>query len=160
MQIINNFLPQEIYQNIKDNILSDHFPWFFNENVLSDRKSTYQFTHTFYVDQNAHSSFCELLKPIMDILKPQNIVRVKANLNPQTEKIIETGLHTDSSNDKLKSAVFFLNTCDGYCKINNKKFFSQDNTMLIFNSNIDHTGSTTTNKKRRVLINIIYSPSL
>ena len=86
-------------------------------------------------------------------------MRIKANLNEQTDEIIETGYHTDYEDSRLKSAVYFLNTCDGYCKVMNKKIYSVENKIVIFNSNVLHTGSTTTNEKRRILINFIYIPN-
>jgi|TARA_R100001510_G_C7559308_1_gene139970 hypothetical protein len=165
MKIIKNFLPQETYQNIKQVIFSDNFPWFYNEEVLAPEDqigqlSIFQFTHNFYKKKEPWSNHYKLLEPILDILKPTSLIRIKANLNTQTNKIIETGLHIDNKDARLKSAVFFLNNCDGYCRIGNEKILSEDNKMVIFNSNINHTGSTTTNKKRRVLINFIYLPSI
>ena len=163
MKIIKNYLPKESYIKIKETLMSDNFPWFFNENVLSeedqkDQKSIYQFTHTFYKNNTPWSKYYEILDPILNILNPLTILRIKSNLNTQTEKIEETGLHIDHEDDRFKSAVFFLNTCDGYCKIIDEKVLSEDNKMVLFNSNIKHTGSTTTNQKRRVLINFIYLP--
>ena len=79
----------------------------------------------------------------------------EANLNTQTSKIIETGEHTDEDK-RFTSAVFFLNSCNGYCKIDNKKIKSEDNKMVIFNSNKKHTGSTCTDVDRRMLINFVY----
>ena len=165
MKIIKNFLPKEIYFKIQETLMSDSFPWFYNEDVLtpSDRKeqtSFFQFTHNFYKDKMPWSDHFHLLEPILNIIKPISIVRIKANLNTQTKNIVETGLHKDDEDDRLRSAVFFLNTCNGYCKIINEKVYSEDNKMVLFNSNTIHTGSTTTDQKRRVLINFIYLPSL
>ena len=165
MKVIKNFLPKETYQNIKQVIFSENFPWFFHEEILSPKdsigqKSCFQFVHNFYANKEPFSQYYKLLVPILDIIKPISLLRIKANLNTQTEKIIETGLHKDTEDARLQSGVFFLNDCDGYCRINDKKIFSEDNKMVFFNSNTNHTGSTTTNKKRRVLINFIYLPSI
>lgn len=165
MKVVKNFLPKHVYRNIKETIFSYQFPWYYNENVLIPedqlgQKPMYQFYHVFYANNEPLSKHYNFLTPIIDILNPSLICRIKANLNPRTEKIIETGLHTDDNDVRFKSAVFFLNTCDGYCKILNKKIFSEDNKMVLFNSNLEHTGSTTTNQNRRVLINFIYLPKI
>jgi len=165
MKIIKNFLPKQIYFQIKETLMSDSFPWFYNEDILTpgDREgqtSFFQFTHNFYKNKTPWSDHFQILEPILNIIKPISIIRIKANLNTQTKNIVETGLHKDDQDDRLRSAVFFLNTCNGYCKILNEKVYSEDNKMVLFNSNTIHTGSTTTDQKRRVLINFIYLPSL
>jgi hypothetical protein len=155
MIIKKNFLNLEDYQQIKKAITSSEFPWYFNENSLStDKNSPFQFTHVF-LNNGMTNSTVNILNPLLSKLKALTFLRIKANLNTRTSKIIETGEHVDAD-DRFTSAVFFLNECDGYCKIGNKKIKSEDNKILIFKSNEKHTGSTCTDSKRRMLINIVY----
>jgi len=75
--------------------------------------------------------------------------------------IIETGMHQDLKDERFVSSVLFLDTCDGYLKLkNNDLINSEDNKLVTFKSNILHTGSTTTNAKRRIVLSIIYLPTL
>ena len=155
MIIKKNFLDLKDYQQIKEAISSDEFPWYFNEvSLITDKNSPFQFTHIFLKNGMTNSTI-NILNPLLSKLKALTFLRIKANLNTRTSKIIETGEHSDED-DRFTSAVFFLNECNGYCKIGNKKIKSEDNKILIFKSNEKHTGSTCTDSKRRMLINIVY----
>ena len=58
--------------------------------------------------------------------------RIKANLNPKTKKIEETGEDFDVQDKRLKSAIFFVNDCDGYsANIGDKKIFSEATDKLL-----------------------------
>jgi len=154
MIIKNNFLNLKDYKKLKEIITSDEFPWYFNTTSLPDKKTIFQFTHTFLQD-GIISSNMNILEPLLPELNAVTFFRIKANLNTQTSKIIETGKHFDAD-ERFTSAIFFLNECNGYCKIGNKKVKSEDNKLLIFKSNEEHTGSTCTDLDRRILINVIY----
>ena len=53
--------------------------------------------------------------------------------------------------------VFSLNTCNGYTRIGDDvKIDSVANRAIIFDPNIDHSSSSTTNETRRVNINFNY----
>ena len=97
-----------------------------------------------------------MVEKAVNKLDPLCLIRVKANLNPQTDKIVETGEHEDMNDDRFTSAVLFLNNCDGYCRVGETKFFSEENKLIMFNSNTTHTGSTCTDVPRRVLINFVF----
>ena len=154
MIIKKNFLNLEDYQKIKEEISNDKFPWYFNETSIEDENSPFQFTHRF-LKNGITSSPINILYPLLSKLKALTFLRINANLNTATNKIIETGEHIDADG-RFKSAIFFLNECNGYCKIGNKKIKSEDNKILIFKSSEKHTGSTCTDSKRRMLINIVY----
>jgi len=157
MEIIKNFLLREEYNNLKNMFFSDYFPWFFHERSCADNKnSQFQFIHGFYGEGGINSSFFKNLEPIISKLNPITIYRIKANLNTRTDSVIETGAHNDINDSRFTSAVFFLNKCDGYCKIDNKKYFSEDNKLVKFKSNIMHSGSTTSDTDRRIVLNIVF----
>jgi len=70
-------------------------------------------------------------------------------------------MHQDWKDDRFLSSVLFLDTCDGYLRLkNNDSINSEDNKLVTFKSNIEHIGSTTTNKERRIVLSIIYLPTL
>ena len=167
MKITKNFLPKDQYNFIKTELHSDVFPWYWNDySVTPDSQP--QFTHNFYDNYGKDVSKCfrrsdhlPLLEPIINILNPLLIFRIKINCNPQTSSIIETGMHQDLKDDRFLSSVLFLDTCDGYLRLkNNDSINSEDNKLVTFKSNIEHTGSTTTNKERRIVLSIIYLPTL
>ena len=157
MEVIDNFLSKKDYLDLKNLFFSDHFPWFFHErSCVYDSNSHFQFIHGFYGENKVNSIFFEKLTPLINKLNVLSLYKVKANLNTKTEKTIETGKHDDINDEKYTSAVFFLNECDGYCRIGNKKYFSKDNTLIKFKSNTIHTGSTPSNVDRRIVVNIVY----
>jgi|TARA_R110000824_G_scaffold122028_2_gene278675 hypothetical protein len=157
MEVINNFLSKKDYIDLKNLFFSNYFPWFFHERSCAfDPNSQFQFIHGFYGENKVNSKFFENLKPFISKLNPLSLYKVKANLNTKTEKTIETGRHTDINDQRFTSAVFFLNECDGYCRIDDKKYFSEDNKLIKFKSNIVHGGSTPSNVDRRIVLNVVY----
>ena len=156
MKIIENFLEQKDFNQIKNIIFSQDFPWTFNEYCVDPpAPQITQFTHVFFWNNVPRETY-PILKPLIDKINPKSIGKIKANLNLKTEKILETGIHTDTIDERFTSAIFFLNNNNGYCKINDKKILSKENTLVVFKSNESHTGSTCTDNSRRVLINLVY----
>ena len=161
MQIVENFLNDQDFKNIKHNLLNIDLPWYFNEKCLSDetKDQHYQFSHIFF-NNHQKEQFYQLIQPLVDKINPAAIHRIKANCNPKTEKIIETGMHEDTFDNRFTSSVFFINDNNGYCRIGDQKIYSKENRLVTFNSTTRHTGSTCTNTIRRVLINLVYISSL
>ena len=77
-------------------------------------------------------------------------------MNPNTDKNFRYNLHIDTSN-VCKTAIFYINTNDGWTEFENgDKVESVENRIVIFDSQTKHTGTTCTNAKVRVLINLNY----
>ena len=56
-----------------------------------------------------------------------------------------------------KSAILYINTCEGYTKLKDRtKISSIANRLLIFDSSEDHCSTTTTDVPARFNININY----
>jgi hypothetical protein len=67
------------------------FPWYYNDFIVKKNEknnSLFQFTHVFYNNDSFVSSFYLLILPILDILKPKEIIRIKANLTTKTDRNI------------------------------------------------------------------------
>ena len=156
MKIVDNFLDTKNFEQIKNIVFSQDFPWTYNEYCIDPpAPQVSQFTHVFFWNNIARETY-PIIMPLIDKLNPKSIGKIKANLNLKTEKIIETGEHTDTVDARFTSAVYFLNDNNGYCKINNEKIYSKANSIVMFKSNTPHTGSTCTDKNRRVLLNFVY----
>ena len=155
MQIIENFLEDNDFNEIQQLFLSRHFPWFFYEKSLEHDQTHFQFTHQIFTEHTKFNYYGAVEK-LVQKLNPTSIHRIKANLTTKTPSIIETGLHIDLDKD-FTSALFFINDCDGYCRFGDKKITSKQNRLVKFKSNILHTGSTCTDQDRRVVINVIYT---
>lgn len=162
VQIIDNFLDQQDFKTITTLMESSEFPWFYNPGVIKAndvRLNQYQFTHTFYQNDIPCSNYFDLLMPLVNKINPIALLRIKANLNPRTEQIIEHGYHTDFSRcaPTQKTAVYYLNTNNGFTKFEDgTKVESIENRLVIFNTLTLHTGTTCTDVNRRLLINLNY----
>ena len=158
MNIYKKFLPKKIFKKLKDGIMSDYFPWYYNDCILNNKKDkNFQFTFTFLNEKgiNCSQEVIDLIKPILSKLKYKKLIAIKANLLTKTSKIVEQGFHTDQL--KGTTSIFYINKCNGYTKFkNNKKITSEENKLVEFNSALEHTGSSCTDKKRRVVINFNY----
>jgi len=158
LKVIDNFLSKEYFDNLKNVICSYDFPWFFCPgSVYSDSKNLndFIFTHTFYKNNNILSNHYPILFELLEKLNCKALVRIKANLRPRGETIVQSDVHIDSPNNK--TAILYLNTNNGYTEFENgDKVESIENRLLIFNSNLKHKGSNCTNQKRRIVLNINY----
>ena len=158
MNIYKNFLPKNIFKKLKDTMMGDYFPWYYNDSIVYGRsKKHFQFTFTFIKDgkETCWGDWIDIMRPVLEHIKHKKVDKVKANLLTKTDKIIEHGLHIDQ--EKGTTGILYLNKCNGYTKFKNgKKIKSEENTYVEFDSSLRHTGSTCTDQKRRVVINFNY----
>tara|TARA_R100000664_G_C2742867_1_gene131081 strand:+ start:550 stop:1026 length:477 start_codon:yes stop_codon:yes gene_type:complete len=157
MNIYKNFLDKKDFKNLKDKIMGDYMPWFFNEGVNQFNDKHFQFTFTFLKEnkKNCLDEHFKMLEPFLKKIKFNKLNRIKANLLTKTNRIIEHGMHTDQ--DKGTTGIFYINNCNGYTKFETgEKIKSEENKYIEFNSVLKHTGSSCTDKNRRVVINFNY----
>ena len=97
-------------------------------------------------------------KTILDYLNTKAIVRIKANLNHKENDINIHGYHTDFNYENLKTAIYYVNTNNGFTifKKDGKKILSQKNKIVIFDSNEQHSGTSCIDKPFRLAINFNY----
>jgi hypothetical protein len=164
MQVYKNFIDQVRFDDLAAVISSQQFPWYYNYIVekedLNPKMSinqNFQFTHTFFNFHRIQSEYFDLLTPIFEKVKPFALLRVKANLVTNTNKIVEHGMHVDFTNSKVTTGILYINTNDGYTKFENgKKIKSIRNQYVEFDSQIKHTGTSCTNAEKRLVINFNY----
>ena len=163
--VIDNFLPQEQFEEVRDSIMYHFdFPWYIHKRVNTVGKNcteeywNWYATHTFYRNDYATSQQCHR---IYDIFIPRfvemniyhSLLRIKGNFYPHTETLKEHAGHRDYLYSNT-GALYSLNTCDGYTKLcDGTKIPSVANRILIFDSSIIHTSTTTTNAAGRFNIN-------
>jgi hypothetical protein len=159
-KVIDNFLPQDVFIELQKNMLGPDIEWGYNSFVVRNERTDpydFQFTHTFYHKCQPLSHRINLIDPILQILNPSAIVRIKANLLTRTEKIVINQYHYDHHHFDGKIAIFYVNTNNGYTIFEDgTKIDSIENRLLIFDGNTLHTGTTCTDQKTRVLINFVY----
>ena len=63
-------------------------------------------------------------------------------------------MHVDFDNFLGKTAIFYVNSNNGYTVFENGlKVDSQENRLVVFNSDLLHAGTTCTDQKIRCVIN-------
>ena len=162
IKIIDNFLDKKDFNNLKKGMEdTNYFPWFYASSI--DKKSDtdlnqFQFTHIFYEKYTINSSKFDLVRAIVKKISPIALIRIKANLTTYSPILQEGYFHQDTFHKNMTSAIYYLNTNDGYTlfKKDKKKIESVANRMVFFNSTEWHTGTNTTNAKKRIVINFIY----
>ena len=161
-QIIDNFLDDATFLHIQKEIYGPTFPWFHGNVIVLptsgiDKMTNWQLYHVLYYAYSPQSHIFSLLEPIIKKLNPSAILRIKANLVPGADKIIEHGFHVDCTEFKGKTAVYYINSNNGFTVFEDgNKVESIANRMLIFDSTIKHTGKTCTDARNRCVINFNY----
>ena len=174
IKIIDNYLNKEVFKTLQDALLSNEFPWFYNESKVTkpscspikgyETQDQHQFTHTFFGnEQNLNwTPTTAIVAPLLDKIKPRVWIRVKLNLSTINSKPLVGGWHCDMLPDKVSrsdttTTFFYINTNNGYTMFENgDKVPSVENRLVTIPNNILHTGVSQTDKKTRVVLNLNY----
>ena len=164
MKIEDNFLEQENFNNLQNIIIDSKFPWIYNSVIEKGDKDKFQFTCVFYEYGTGRPP---LMEPILYIIQPAVIYKIKANLLTRTSNIIENRFHSDLENilpkEKLKqwtTSIFYMGTNNGYTKFEDgTKVESVANRMVTFPADMKHLGTSCTDENIRVVINFNYFES-
>ena len=160
--IIDNFIDQQSFQNLKNIMLGDNFCWNYNQAIdYADDKDKFQFTHSFYKDSGPSSFFYDTITPVLRRIKYKELFRIKANLLTRTSKIEPNTFHTDIQGNwgviPYITSIFYLNTNDGYTEFEDgTKIESIENRWVSFPEDTKHRGASCTNERVRVVINFNY----
>lgn len=152
MKIIDNFLDQKDFKAIQSLVLSYTFTWNFSiVDVRSESINDYHLSHVF----TPEDQFIQATFPFIDKIKPEKILKIKANLQPRTSTNIVQSFHTDFPPEwNNRTGIFYLNTCDGYTLFSDEtKVESVENRFVEFDGCIEHTGVTCTDAPGRFVIN-------
>lgn len=164
IQIIDNFLEDEQCYQICKTCLSNTFPWYTSKviygnqfELLCDDIDNYQYTHFLYKTYEPQSSYhIEILRPFVEKLNMGAIFRAKLNMKFRTDNIIKHSYHVDTSYN-CKSMIYYINHNNGYTEFENgQRVESVMNRLLIFPSNLMHTGTTCSDNFVRLVLNINY----
>lgn len=155
-KIYDNFLSDSDFLEIKNSLMSESFPWYFsNEKTHGiDNVYNYQFYHIFYQNYSINSSLFNILDPLIIKINPLSIIKIKANLTPNFDKFINYGFHNDLE-EQCITAVYYINSNNGKTLFESgESIDSVENRLLLFNSKIKHAGTSCTDEKTRVLLNL------
>ena len=157
-KIVDNFLDKKTFKQLKKQILGNEFPWFSHLDGVStdDSKDGFYFTHLFFWHKLGYSKHYDLIKPIIEKLNPEILIRVKANFFPSTKEIYKHKKHFDFP-FKHNGFLFYINNNDGFTELKDgTKIKSIENRGLFFDASILHNSTTCTNAPGRININFNY----
>jgi hypothetical protein len=159
-EVIDNYLPQEDFERIRNVMMSRDFPWYYNPNVACRGEDNYvnsmYFTHGFCKRAVVNSGFFELIHPLLNKIDAKALIRVKGNMYPNVGSLLENDRHVDYDFTH-KGAIFYINTNNGPTTLEDgTKIESVANRVLLFDSSKPHHSTFCTDQKVRVNININY----
>ena len=169
MEIIDDFLPQEAFEEIQRVFLGKQFSWYFipyiNHNSEHERNNLdwFEFCHLLWDPDGGicSESATGVIVIFKERLDAYMWLRIKANLTVYSENPQATDFHTDFNHpmpiDKITTAIYYVNTTNGYTEfIDGRKVESVANRLVKFPCNLRHQGTTCSDTKQRVVINFNY----
>lgn len=163
VKVIDNFLLPNEFEELQRHFFDPLFPWFIGDAIQGDgavqEKYNWQLFHMLYHTPNIISEHMPVIQSVYNKLNPAIFIKAKLNCNFVTDKIIEHGYHNDVDGlvDKTTTAVYYINTNNGYTAFaDGTKVESIENRMVLFPASMSHTGSSCTDQKRRIVLNLNY----
>lgn len=156
-KIIDDVLPREEFENIKNFIFDSSFPWNLTPVVTNEEENlpmtaSYYFTHEFWSGFNTEPQ-AQVFAPLLNLMNCKAVMRIKANLYPSTGTIVHHDDHCDYEFSH-KGAIFYLNTNNGLTILDGKiDVESVENRLLLFDSSKPHRSTTCSDDKCRVNVN-------
>ena len=156
IEIKNNFLDKADFNYLKNKFLDNSFPYYYNDFKVNENDGGNQFTHIFFKEGIINSDYFGLLNPILEKLNVKTIYRIKLNMTTKENKIESYSFHTDTD-IKCNTAVFYFNTNNGKTLFESgEEVNSIQNTLVKFPSTLRHAGTTHTDTKYRLVLNLNY----
>lgn len=160
MFVVDNFINNESSNLLEDKLSSNSFPWYFNNGINYSNDLYFQFTHMLYENGSLTSDFFNLATPILSKLNIKNLIRVKCNLLTKTDSLVHHGYHNDYTDKYIYSCVYYVNTNNGFTTFKNyEPINSIKNRCSVFKSTEEHSSTSCTDKKIRLVININFIPN-
>jgi ectoine hydroxylase-related dioxygenase (phytanoyl-CoA dioxygenase family) len=156
IETIQNFLDTEDFNNLKSFLFSPDVEWHFHKSQTPHGNDEEYFDHCFFNKHEITSHNFKLVMPIIKKLNCKAIVQIRSNLIINKNAQLLSGFHTDYEY-KCKTAILYMNTCNGYTQFENgEKVLSEENKIIMFDSNLKHAAANQTDTKQRIVININY----
>lgn len=161
----DDFLVAPWFDELFKHITQSNIPWYLNDNVSTDSDGLYQLVHVYYSANEWISQDRRFVGTVIQTIHEEIdvdpiIIRIKANLRPKATSLNPAPLHTDCTwltkrepSPKWKTAIFYVNNNNGYTFFENSdvKIESKENRLLVFDSDIAHSGTAATDDHRFVI---------
>ena len=157
IKIEDNYLPDESLCLIFDVVSGEDFPWFYQAFPERSDNKDVLLTHIFYQHYSPTTdSGMNFLEPLIKKIKPNALIRIKANSYPNTSTIKTHKVHTDFQ-FKCTTSLFYLNTNNGVTKFEDGTIVeSVANRLVTFPTTMPHCSTSCTDERVRYNINFNY----
>jgi len=167
MNIIENFLPENVHKEYFEHYHSLNPTWRFVQKANSNADDT---GNTYFMNETYHDTWKDKdgnpFKPAWEVVKLleylpngySKIIRAKTNLFIKQNEPIKYGMHLDYPKlDNYKILLYYINTNNGGTEFANGDFAkSVANRAVIVDGNIEHQTVGQTDADVRLIININY----
>ena len=161
MKTVDEALDASQFQKIQTAFMGDACPWFFSHGVTHQDDGHTQFVHGVYTGGEPASNLWPLLRPVLQVLDAASAMSIKANLVVRTDAIEEHAMHNDNPLQDAYTAVYYINTNDGYTYFEDgQRVGSVANRLVIFPSTMKHGGTSCTDQACRIVLNFNYHPMI
>ena len=158
MKIINDIMDRPDFDNLVQVVKSQDFEWHYHAHQSHLKTDGEYFDHCLYNKYEINSHAFNLIRPLLDKLNVKAIIQARLNLLIAKETPQFSEFHVDYTHGN-KTAILYLNTCNGYTEFFDEKktkVYSQENKIVIFDSQIQHRAVSQTDNKRRIVLNLNY----
>lgn len=157
----DNFLPKDIYLNLREKLYSSEIPWYYRRNDVKGNPDSIGFFNFCWFNDGKiqHPSFEPDIVPILKMMNCYSVFQVRANHVLTSHKNIKSSWHVDSleTNPNYKTAILMFTTCNAITQLDlNNEIIgieSIENRLILFDGNIKHMVKYQTNVPRRIVIN-------
>jgi len=163
-----NFLDKKDFDSFKKEIFSQRIGWYWQPHQVNlnayvpgapPKGDRGFFGHGFYLEHKPNSAFYQpFIAPIIKKLDVKMISDIRANCLVK-DKVRHFSIYHCDRPYNCTTAILYMNTNNGYTLLGEKekiKIKSEENTILIFNSQIKHCAVSQTDTERRIVINFNY----
>jgi len=171
MQVIDDFLTEEEFVFLRSIFLGKEITWTYSATKAKMPDTPQDKNEEFYNQQYVHTLYSlhggvagtvsdkmRFIAPILQKIKPSVLLRAKVNSTFPTPEIYQYEFHVDQYLDvPFKTAIFYLNTNDGLTIFaDGTEVESVANRFVVFDGKELHTGTSSTDSKRRMVLNLNY----
>ena len=168
MNVINDLVPVDIQNQIKDYVLSEAFIWNLSQKTVENVQSIdsgFQFVHEIVNDGQVYDhEIWPLIHELLENFKSKSglkiltIIRIKVNLLTQLDIPIINTVHRDIElldPQKYTSLVYYVIDSDGDTVVETESYSPKQGYCVYFDSKLLHSATNPKMHRFRIVINLV-----
>jgi hypothetical protein len=163
MVVVDDYLDGEAFLRLRAAIESEGFPWqktfvLWPPPIGLDEAYNVQYVHGFYQRKPGfrhESDRLPVVQPLVERIDPAVLIKVKVNRTLRRERQVVYGLHVDTRRPGATTAIFYLNSNNGYTAFEDgRRVESVANRLVTFDATLRHSGASCTDTPERLVLNL------